>query len=502
MDSDQERSQRDAFLLEMRDIVKNFPGVQALKGVDFRIASGEIVALVGENGAGKSTLMKILTGVHQMDQGEILINNKNVSMPTTLAAIEAGISMIYQELNLLPNLSIAENIFLGRERQRGGFIDRTRLHEEAEKFVHTVGLKIDTKTPIAKLSTAQRQMIEVAKALSLDARLIIMDEPTSSLTDSETSTLFRIIADLKRRNVAVIFISHRMKEIFDVADRISVMRDGEMVTTLDTQTTNTSEVIQHMVGREIDDVFAKEEAEITNTALEVNDLSTKDFLRDISFHVRKGEILGFAGLVGSGRSEVMRAVFGIDKRETGIIKIEGKEVQIHNTRDALRNKIGFLPEDRKEQALVLPMTIRENITLACLDALSKFHFLKKREERRTSEEYVQRLNVRTYGIEQIVANLSGGNQQKVVIGKWIATNSRILILDEPTRGIDVGSKKEIHSLMSKLARDGVAIIMISSELPEILGMSDRIVVMHEGRITGELTRDEANQESIMKLAIS
>jgi len=500
MSTDEER--RPAPFLEMRNITKKFPGVVALQDVDIEVNLGEIVALMGENGAGKSTLMKILSGVYVKDQGEILINGKPAGINDPQSAIRCGISTIYQELNLLPNMDIAENIFLGREIRKGLFVDKKSLHEKADEFLRTVGLQVPSTTMVSALSTAQKQMIEVAKALSVNANLIIMDEPTSSLTDTETETLFEIMEQLKQREVGIVFISHRMQEIFRVADRVVVLRDGKMVSDKDAKSTDTSEIIRSMVGREVNDVFAKEEAEISDIVMEVNGLSTKDFLRDISFHVKKGEILGFAGLVGAGRSEVMRALFGVDRKDSGIIKIDGREVKINTTVDALQNRIGFLPEDRKEQALVLGMSVGENLSLACLRQLARFRFINKTLERQLGESYVDKLRVKTSGIGQQVMNLSGGNQQKVVLGKWLATESRVLILDEPTRGIDVGAKKEIHELMSKLARDGVAIIMISSELPEILGMSDRIIVMHEGRIRGELLRNEANQEKIMSMAIS
>lgn len=488
--------------LQMKGIMKNFPGVLALDNVDFEVTCGEVVALVGENGAGKSTLMKILSGAISKDGGEIFINGKCEEIKNPLASISLGISTIYQELNVLANLDIAENIFIGKELHKKGFIDKKSMHIEAEKLIEKVGLHFDTHTIVSSLSTAQKQMIEVARALSFDAKIIIMDEPTSSLTETETDKLMQIIRELKRQNIAVIFITHRMKEIFEIADRVAVMRDGKMVCSMDVIGTNQDEVIRHMVGREVENIFVKDDVEIGEVVLEVENLNTKDFLKDISFSVRKGEILGFAGLVGAGRSEVMRAVFGVDKKETGTIKIDHRVVRIDDTVDALKQGIGFLPEDRKEQALVLGMSVKENTTLACLSKLARLHVIDKKKEEQVCEEYTKKLRVKTPSIEQLVMNLSGGNQQKVVIGKWMATNPRILILDEPTRGIDVGSKKEIHQLMSLLAKSGVAIIMISSELPEIMGMSDRIIVMHEGRIKGELMRDEASQERIMKVAIS
>ena len=488
--------------LEMRDIVKSFPGVLALDKVNFSIALGQVTALVGENGAGKSTLMKVLTGVYAKDSGEILIQGEDAQIVDVASSMNHGISMIYQELNLVPTLDIAENIFLGREQKKNGFVDKKEMHRQAKEIIEKVGLYIDTHVLVNTLSTVQKQMIEISKALSVDAQIIIMDEPTSSLTETETVLLLDIIKGLKKQNVGIIFITHRMKEIFQIADDIVVMRDGKWVTTLDASKTDTTEVVRHMVGRNIDNLFAKEEAEITDVAFEVEGISTKGFLKDVSFKVHKGEILGFAGLVGAGRSEVMRAIFGIDKKESGIIKVKGKEVEINNTVDALANNIGFLPEDRKEQALILNMTVRENITLACLKSLSKLNFLDKKREVDVSNKFIDQMRIKTPGMEQRVKNLSGGNQQKVAISKWLATDSHILILDEPTRGIDVGSKKEIHLLMSQLAKQGVAIIMISSELPEILGMSDRIVVMHEGRVKGELMRKDASQENIMQMAIS
>ncbi|NLU36135.1 MAG: sugar ABC transporter ATP-binding protein [Clostridiales bacterium] len=486
----------------MKGITKQFPGVLALNNVDFSVELGKVVALVGENGAGKSTLMKILAGVLNKDKGEIYIQGQKANIDSPLSARKYGISVIYQELMDLPNMDIAENIFLGREMKIGRiFSNKKEMHKQAKELISRVALNVDTHTKIADLSIAQRQMVEVAKALSLDAKIIIMDEPTSSLTSTETEVLIQIINRLRESNVAVIFISHRMEEITRIADEVVVLRDGEMVGRLDKNEIEEQRIINMMVGREINDLFAKEEAEISDIALEVKNLNT-DFLKDINFHVRKGEILGFAGLVGAGRSEVMRAVFGIDSKESGEIYINGEKVEIKSTVDALKYGIGYVPENRQEQGLVLGMTVRENISLPELRNISRYDFIDKRKEKDLAEKYIDELNIRTPSQEQRVRNLSGGNQQKVVISKWMATKPKILILDEPTRGIDVGAKKEIHMLMSQLAKEGVAVIMISSELPEILGMSDRIIVMHEGRIKGELMREEASQEAIMKLAIS
>lgn len=488
--------------LEMRGITKQFPGVLALDKVSLSIYPGKVLALVGENGAGKSTLMKVLSGVHKMDAGEILLNGKPVTIGNPLASRQMGISIIYQELSVLNNMDIAENIFVGRERKKNGMVDKKAQHEEARRLLARVGLSIDTHTRVGKLSTAQKQMVEVAKALSFDAKLIIMDEPTSSLTEKETAMLLDIIHKLRDEGVAIVFISHRMNEIFEIADEIAVMRDGQMVKQLSAEGTQEKDVIAAMVGRDVQDLFVKAEAPIGDVALEVVGLSTKSLLKDISFKAHAGEIVGFAGLVGAGRSEVMRAVFGIDPRETGEIRVHGKPVRIESTVDALRAGLGFVPEDRKEQGLILKMSVRHNTSIAALSSVAKGWFIDRGAENALSDEYVAKLRVKTPSNEQKVMNLSGGNQQKVVIAKWMATHPAVLILDEPTRGIDVGAKKEIHALMSELARQGVAIIMISSELPEILGMSDRIYVMHDGRIRGELARENASQEAIMKLAIS
>lgn len=494
--------------LEMKGIVKTFPGVLSLNNVDFTVRSGKTIALVGENGAGKSTLMKILSGVHKMDKGEIFISGKKADITNTLDSLALGISIIYQELNLLPNMNIAENIYIGREPKKYGLADKAAMHKGSKALLEEVGLNVDTRMLVGNLSTAQKQMVEVAKALSFNIKLIVMDEPTSSLTEKETGTLFEIIKKLKEKNVAVIFISHRMNEIFEISDEIAVMRDGEMVGHLQKEKCSEDEVINLMVGRTITDIFAKDKAEIGEEVLRVENICTEGLLKDISFTLKKGEILGFAGLIGSGRSEVMRAIFGIDKKESGSIYISGKKVEIKSTVDSIKNKIGFVPEDRKEQGLILSASVKRNISLAALNIISVIKlffmrmFINKKEEERLSNEYIKQLRIKTPSGEQAVVNLSGGNQQKVVIAKWMVTKPDILILDEPTRGIDIGAKKEIHSLMSALVKTGVAIIMISSELPEVLGMSDRIIVMHEGQIKGELSRKEASQEAILKMAIS
>jgi ABC-type sugar transport system ATPase subunit len=498
-----EMDKRDNPLLEMKGVSKTFPGVKALDKVDLTVFSGEVIALVGENGAGKSTLMKILSGIHRMDEGEILFEGKPIDIRNPLGSQKAGISIIYQELNLLNNLNIAENIFIGREPcRKNGLVDKRKEHRDARALLDEVKLHVDTQTTVSKLSTAQKQMVEVAKALSLNARLIIMDEPTSSLTDTETQTLFDIVRKLRARGVAIVFISHRMVEIFQIADKVSVMRDGQMITTLEVGQTTEADIISAMVGREIGNLYVKEETRIGDIVLEVRELSTKNFLNDINFYVRSGEILGFAGLVGAGRSEVMRAIFGIDPKQSGSVFVKGKKADIRKTGDSLRYGIGFVPEDRKEQALILNMTVKRNMSLAALDRVSRGWFIDKLRENRLVERFISLLRVKTPSMEQKVVNLSGGNQQKVVIAKWMANEPSILILDEPTRGIDVGAKKEIHKLMCDLASQGVAIVLVSSELPEIIGMSDRIMVMHEGRIKGEFARRNVTQEEIMQMAVS
>lgn len=489
-------------ILEMRGITKRFPGVLALNQVDLTVYPGQVLALVGENGAGKSTLMKILSGVHQMDEGEIRIDGKPVRITDPLTSQLMGISIIYQELNVLDNMNIAENIFLGREQRKNRvFADKRRMHSEARRLLDEVGLNLDTWSMVRDLSTAQKQMIEVAKALSFQSKIIIMDEPTSSLTETETETLFGIVRKLRDKGVAIVFISHKLAEIFAISDEVAVLRDGVSAGRMRTADCTENDIVNAMVGRDVENLFAKEPAEIGGVVLEVRGLSTKGFLQDISFDLHAGEILGFAGLVGAGRSEVMRAVFGIDKRESGEIYVKGKKVRIASPKDALRCRMGFVPEDRKSQGLVLGMNVRQNTTLAALRQVANgAGFLSARLENEMTDQFVKALEVKTPSNEQRVQNLSGGNQQKVVIAKWLANSPDILILDEPTRGIDVGAKHEIYQVMNHLVEQGKAIIMISSELPEILGMSDRILVMHEGRIVGELPKEEATQERIMAYA--
>jgi len=489
----------------MRHITKTYPGVRALDNVDFEVAKGEVHALVGENGAGKSTLMKILAGAQPMDSGEILLDGAPVHITSPQKAMDLGISIIYQEFNLVPYLNAAENIFLGREPKGAlpGFINFPVMYAEAQKVIDQLGVRLNVRTPVNRLSIAQQQMVEVAKATSRKASIIAMDEPSATLTEHELESLFDLIRSLKAKGVSIIYISHRLEEIFQIADQVTVLRDGHLVGTNPVAETDRNEIIHMMVGRELKESAAadqKQAAGISAPALTVKNLTRKGVIEDISFTVHRGEVLGVAGLVGAGRTELARAIFGADPIDSGEIWLNGHRVEIRSPRDAIRRGIGLVTEDRKALGLILGMVVRENVSLANLDAVTRVGFVNRREERRVAQRFIQELAIKTPSVEQQVQNLSGGTQQKVVLAKWLFTQSKVLIFDEPTRGIDVGSKVEIYQLMNRLAANGVAIIMISSELPEILGMSDRILVMHEGRISGELSRKDATQEKIMWLA--
>ena len=498
-------------LLRMDGISKHFPGVQALQEVSLEVRPGECLGLVGENGAGKSTLMKILSGVYPPDGGRLELGGHPVAFQTPRQAQDLGVAIIYQEFNLMPNLSVAENIFVGREPNAGGFVRRRELERRSRALLDQLGVRLRPQATVRDLSVAEQQMVEIAKALSLNARLVVMDEPTSALTDTEVAALLGIIRGLKEQGLGVIFISHRLEEVFAICDRVTVLRDGRNVGVLDIADATPEKIVRLMVGRSLGDLFQKESGVVDATAvpvLEVRGLgrtgSARDpsaiVLQDVSLTVRAGEIVGLAGLVGSGRTEVVRAIFGADLFDRGEIRIGGQRVTIRSPRDAIRLGIGLVPEDRKAQALVLGLAVRENITLASLPSLVRAGFVRLGAERARARHFVDALRVRTPSLDQKVVNLSGGNQQKVVIAKWLALHPKILIMDEPTRGIDIGAKAEVHHLMSDLAKQGVAILMISSELPEVLGMSDRILVMRQGRIAGELSRVEATQEKIMSLA--
>jgi ABC-type sugar transport system ATPase subunit len=496
-------------LLRMTGISKSFPGVHALQNVSLEIYPGECLALMGENGAGKSTLMKVLSGVYAQDAGAIEIDGTPVTLTSPHQAQSLGISIIYQEFNLFPNMSVEENVFIGREPARAGLVDRRTLRQRTRQLLDRLGVRLDPRALIGDLSVAQQQMVEIAKSLSYNARIVIMDEPTSALTDTEVTALFRIVRGLKAQNLGVIFITHRIEEVLEIADRISVLRDGQNAGEIRAGEATPARIVQMMVGRPFSDLFQKESSETTGQpVLEVTGLSrarakgdtSSTSISDISFSIRAGEIVSLAGLVGSGRTELARSLFGADRIDSGTIAVDGKVAQIKHPLDAIELGIGLVPEDRKQQALVLSLPVRENISLANLDQVTRAGFVRRGVERSIAQRFIDALQIRTPGMEQRVINLSGGNQQKVVLAKWLALKPKMLIVDEPTRGIDVGAKAEVHLLLSKLAQQGVGILMISSELPEILGMSDRILVMREGRIAGELSRAEASQEAIMSLA--
>lgn len=501
----------DTQLLQMRGIRKAFPGVQALDGVDLEVSRGEVMALVGENGAGKSTLIKILSGAYTADAGEIYINGQPVKIVDPKHARDLGVSVIYQELNLAEQISVAENIFAGREIvNRFGLIDYSTMYKSAQRWLDELHIKnVDPRDEIRRLSIARKQMVEIAKALSLDSSIIVMDEPTSSLptatTDpnevNEVQILLSTVKKLRDRGKALIYISHRMEEVFRISDRITVMRDGKLIGVRKTSETTPKEIISMMVGRSLEDMYGKYvDRKIGNTVLEVRKLNQGKRLVDIGFSVRCGEILGVAGLVGAGRTEMAKAVFGADKRDSGDILVDNKMVNIRMPQDAIQVGLGYLPEDRKLQGLFLKMAIRTNISAANIACISRNGFVQDKAEKDLARQYVEQLNIRTPSIDQFARNLSGGNQQKVIIAKWLAVKPKVLIVDEPTRGVDVGAKIEIYNLLRKMVAEGLAVIMISSELPEILGMSDRIVVIREGHVAGELECADATEEKIMALA--
>ncbi len=489
-------------LLEMAGIDKSFPGVHALSRVDLDLRSGEVLALVGENGAGKSTLIKVLGGAYLPDAGTIRIDGREASIAGPVDAQRAGVAIIYQEFNLVPYLSARENIFLGREETRGGFILRREEHRRAKDLFGRVGIVIDPEALCADLTVAQQQAVEIAKALSVNARIIVMDEPSATLTTQEVKRLFEIIADLKRQGIGVIYISHRLEEIFSVADRVMVMRDGARVDTRPVGEVNRQDVIEMMVGRKIEKEFPERGSRPGAERLVVKDLCRGSSVRGVSFVVRAGEVVALTGLVGAGRTETARLIFGADTRESGTIELDGKLLRIRSPRDAIAARICLLTEDRKGQGLILIHSVRDNFGLPNLSQFTRAGFIRQREEEKALGEYVTRLRIKIPHQEEIVGNLSGGNQQKVVLAKWLMRNCDVIVFDEPTRGIDVGAKYEIYLLINELAAAGKAVLMISSELPEVLGMSDRILVMHEGRITGEITDVAgATQEQVMELAV-
>jgi len=490
--------------LEMRDITKHFPGVVALEGVNFHMDRGEVVAVIGENGAGKSTLMKVLGGIYQADQGEIHIEGQKVAIRSVHDAMARGIALIHQERNLPTGLNVAENIFLGHEPRRPRWLpllDRATLHRRARKVASRVGLEVDTHTLVRDLSTGRQQMVEIARALSLNARILVMDEPTSSLSQRETEALFRVIHELRSQGVSIVYISHRLGEVREVADRVVVLRDGRNAGALDGADVDHARMVKLMVGRDISQYYRRDYKPSDEIVLELSDVvvaGNPD--KRINLAVRRGEILCLAGLVGAGRTEIARTLFGIDPILAGTIRLEGRPILPRSPFHAIRQGFALVPEDRQLQGLILEMTVRENISLAEIRLIQRWGFWNRRREREKVANLVERLNIRTPSLDQRARYLSGGNQQKVVLAKWLSLSPKVLILDEPTRGVDVGAKQEIYNLICELTRSGVAVLMISSEMEEVLGMSDRVVVIHEGAVAGELERDALSEEAIIALA--
>jgi len=490
-------------IVSMTGISKSFSGNQVLDDVSFELFPGEVHALMGENGAGKSTLMKILTGIYTKDSGTIMVEGKERSFKNTNESEAAGISVIHQELNLIPHLTVVENLFLGKELKYGvlGILKNKQMQLEAERLLRGLGLDISLNERVANLSVGHQQMIEIAKAISTNAKVIIMDEPTAALTDKEINKLFEVIDQLKQKGVGIVYISHRMEEIFKICDRISVLRDGKYIGTKATSETSIEELVKWMVGRELGERFPKRKKFMNGKEkLRIENLSLPGIFENVSFSVKEGEVLGIAGLMGAGRSEIVETIFGARKKSSGTIFIDGKPVNIKNPIDAIRAGIGFVTEDRKAEGLVLSLTVRENVTLTNLKSVSRAGVISHSKEKHKVNDLINRLKVKTHTSELEVKSLSGGNQQKVVIGKWLGINPKILILDEPTRGVDIGAKKEIYTIINELTEKGVAVIMVSSEMPEILGMSDRILVIHEGKVTADICRAEADQEIIMTAA--
>jgi len=489
--------------IQMLHISKGFPGVQALDDVDFEVRSGEVHAIVGENGAGKSTLIKILAGVYSKDAGEIRIDGLEVIMDSPLAARRQGISVIYQEFALVPELSVGQNIFLGNEK-RGPLsflIDKQGMNRRGRELLNSLNIDLDPKRKVGRLTVGEQQIVEIAKALAGETRFIVMDEPTSALSEEEKKNLFRIIAGLKKEGYGIVYISHRMKEIFEIADTVTVMRDGKKVGDYPVSEVNEGDVVRLMVGRELGSIYHRERLpDKGELVLKVENLTREGLFRNISFEVHEGEVLGISGLMGAGRTEIVRCIFGLDPFDSGRILLQGQEVKFRHPFDAIRNSIGFVPEDRKRLGFVPLFDVKQNLALPSLYWITRMGWIERKKQLAIGEEYSRELSIKMSSLEQKVLNLSGGNQQKVVLGKWLARNAKLLILDEPTRGIDVGAKAEIHRIISELVKENLAVIMISSELPEILGISDRIVVIHEGDLTGSFDYREATEQKIMLAA--
>lgn len=489
------------YVLEMNDICKSFPGVKVLDHVTLCVRQGEVHALMGENGAGKSTLMKILMGIYSADAGEVKIDGQPIVCRNPKEAMANGIAMIHQELNPILDMQVFENVFIGRElKTKAGLVDKKKMRSETQLLLKDLGIDIDASAYMRQLSVAQCQLIEIVKAISLSAKVIVMDEPTSAITEKEVATLFTQIERLKKQNVAIIYISHKMDEIFQISDTITVLRDGQFIGTDAASALDKDTLIRMMVGRDITEVFPKVDADIGDVILEVENLSRGRKVKNVTFALRRGEILGVAGLVGAGRSELVETIFGMAKATGGTIRVNGKEVAIRSPQDAIGSKIALITEDRKFTGLNLAGTVAENITLVSLAQLSKAGIIDRNAEKKVSDLYIERLKIKTPSRNALVSNLSGGNQQKVVLSKWLLTEPDIIILDEPTRGIDVGAKRDIYLLMGDMVKKGKAVIVISSEIPEIMGLADRILVMAGGRLTGEIERKDFSQELIMKYA--
>ncbi|MCH5138288.1 sugar ABC transporter ATP-binding protein [Clostridiaceae bacterium UIB06] len=491
-------------LLEMVDISKSFPGVKALQNVNLKVHRGEVLALLGENGAGKSTLMKILSGVYKKDSGKVIMDGNEVEIHGIKHAESLGITIIHQELSVLPNLTVCENIFLGNEKFSKGTrrINKALLKERSKSFLEQIGCNIDPDTLVKDINVGEMQMIEIAKALTKNSSVIIMDEPTTALTDVETKKLFEVIRKLKEKGMAIIYISHRMDEIFEICDSITVLRDGKYVGDVETKRVTKDELITMMVGRKLEEQFPYKKVDKTATLLRVENVSLRDRVKNASFEVKAGEILGVAGLMGAGRTELAKTIFGDYKMSSGEIYVDGEKVRIRSPKDAINYGICYLSEDRKKEGLILGMSVRENMTLSNLRTYeNNLMRIDKKSEKLQVKEYIQKLSIKTPTQDQLIKNLSGGNQQKVILAKWLMLSPKVLIIDEPTKGIDVGAKKEIYEVLNQLKSAGKAVIMISSDMAEIIGVSDRVMVMHEGKITGQLSRNELTQENIMKYAI-
>lgn len=489
-------------MIQMSGIKKAFNGNVVLNDVQFTLEKGEIHALMGENGAGKSTLMKILSGIYSKDAGEIKVDGEPVHFKSPKDAEKYGIVVIHQELNILPDLTVAENLFLGKEKTYGklGILKTREMEKEAKELLSKLGLDVHPKTRAGDLSVGKQQIIEIAKAIASDAKYIVMDEPTAALTDREIQTLFETIRELKEKGISFVYISHRMEEIFAICDRITILRDGQYVGVRNIPETTFDEIVAMMVGRELGERFPERKCEIGDVKLEVRNLSVKGIFENISFQVRKGEVVGMAGLMGAGRTEVGETIFGYRKAHSGEIFLDGQKVTIKSPIDAMKHKIGYVTEDRKTKGLILNFSIQDNVSLANLKKVSSSGIVKKEKEEALVNQYIEQLKIRTSSPKQAAKSLSGGNQQKVVLAKWLGTDPEILILDEPTRGVDIGARKEIYHIINNLAQEGVAILMISSELPEVIGMADRVIVMQEGKLTGEVQKEEMTQERIMHYA--